>query len=75
MSETRMKKEIRPIIVPTVSDVLGHDGWKENIDRTTMKTGTLASPPAGMVAGEWWLDTTGAGGTNHPLLRVSLVTT
>jgi len=33
----------------------------------TIKTGTLASPPAGLISGEFWLDTTDS--STHPLLR------
>ncbi len=36
-----------------------------------IKSGTLASPPASLVVGEAWLDTTG-GGTVHPILRVKV---
>ena len=37
------------------------------------KTGTLASPPTGMVANEIWLDTTDS--TDHPVIRLSTGTT
>lgn len=38
-----------------------------------LKSGTLASPPSGLHAGEHWLDTTDS--ANHPIQRISTVIT
>jgi len=37
-----------------------------------LQTGTLAAPPATLAVGEFWLDTTGAGGADNPIVRVNL---
>lgn len=46
---------------------------KDNPAVGTVPTGTRASPPAGLVIGRIWLDTTDS--NDHPTMRVALVAT
>lgn len=61
----------------TVTDILSNaTELKHNdilIAGSALKTGTLASPPSGMVINEHWLDTTDS--ANHPIERVAKVAT
>lgn len=73
--------------VGVVSDIITLDGAGNTtrgitVDTLTInatqqhsgyKTGTLASPPSGMIIGEVWADTTDS--ATHPIYRISTVTT
>lgn len=48
-------------------------GFNVSIDLSNAKSGTLASPPAGLVVGEVWSDTTDS--ATHPIARISTTTT
>ena len=55
---------------PTVRLRVKDDG---GVQFVAIKTGTLASPPTGLVNGEIWEDTTDS--ATHPIARVSTTTT
>lgn len=46
----------------------------DDINFSSMKEGTIAAPPTGLVVGELWSDISG-GETDHPIVRVARTTT
>lgn len=54
------------------SEITATRGGINMLNTTALQTGTLASPPETLYVGEAWLDTTGTGGDEDPILRIHL---